>query len=191
VDLGLREFAIFLIVVLGLYIVSLLWRWARLGRQAKQRIRSVLREPSGSVTSVASAEPDTLIEEDQGEDDDAMVELSPESSRHARQQEPDASSFSFDALLEMRQTRHIVDTLRNDQTIMREEIVVLREEVAALSARINTELRTASHVSPMYDEAVGLARRGMDAQAIAERCGISVSEAELVRALAAVPQSGE
>lgn len=38
--------------------------------------------------------------------------------------------------------------------------------------------------SPEYDEALVFARRGLDVEAIAERCGITVAEAALVRALA-------
>lgn len=58
---------------------------------------------------------------------------------------------------------------------LREQVVALKEEVGKLKA--------ARTVSPQYGEAVTLAQQGLDAQAIAERCGISVSEAEMVRAL--------
>lgn len=58
---------------------------------------------------------------------------------------------------------------------LREQLTVLREEV--------DKLKAARAVSPQYGEAVGLAQQGLDAEAIADRCGISVAEAELVRAL--------
>ncbi|HEX5126070.1 MAG TPA: DUF2802 domain-containing protein [Rhodocyclaceae bacterium] len=197
--MGLRELAVTLIVVLALYLLSLLWRLLRLGNKAK-RGRPALHEPFGPAQTIIPGLPpidhDVLMDDELNDepselaDDDAHVHFSSDSVRNRAVAEPDASSFSFDALLEMRQTHHVVDTLRNEQAAMQEEIARLRAEVAELNAKLSSELRTTAHVSPLYDEAVGLARRGMDVQAIAERCGISVSEAELVRALAASSQSG-
>ena len=62
------------------------------------------------------------------------------------------------------------------------ELAELRGEVAALKDEVAL-LKAARNVSPQYGEAVTLAQRGMAAQQIAERCGISVAEAEMVRAL--------
>ena len=45
------------------------------------------------------------------------------------------------------------------------------------------ELRAARRVSPQYSEAMELAQRGMSAQDVADRLGISLAEAELVHAL--------
>lgn len=95
--------------------------------------------------------------------------------RLSRSPEPDASQFGFDALLEMRQTRTLLDDLRTRHEALQAEVSALKESLA--------ELRAASQVSPIYGEAVSLARRGYDVQVIAERCGISVAEAELVRSL--------
>ena len=62
------------------------------------------------------------------------------------------------------------------------EFKELREEIAALRAEVD-KLKAARTVSPQYEEAVALAQQGLDAPAIAERCGISVAEAEMVRTL--------
>lgn len=62
------------------------------------------------------------------------------------------------------------------------ELQQLRGEVAALSDEL-AKLKAARRVSPQYNEAMLLAQRGMNAQAIAGQCGISVGEAELVMAL--------
>jgi hypothetical protein len=97
----------------------------------------------------------------------------------SRSREPDASAFGFDALLEVRQMRVLLDQLRGEHESLRGEFSQLREEMI--------ELRAASQVSPLYSEAVSLARRGYDVQVIAERCGISVAEAELVRSLSGDP----
>ena len=66
---------------------------------------------------------------------------------------------------------------------MRGEVASLREELARMKA--------ARRVSPQYNEAMLLAQRGMKAQAIADQCGISVGEAELVMALSRNKQEYE
>ncbi|HNQ56956.1 MAG: DUF2802 domain-containing protein [Burkholderiales bacterium] len=62
------------------------------------------------------------------------------------------------------------------------ELAELRGEVAALKEKVSL-LEAARNVSPQYGEAVALAQKGMAAPQIAERCGISVAEAEMVCAL--------
>jgi hypothetical protein len=101
----------------------------------------------------------------------------------SRSREPDASEFGFDALLEVRQTRVLLDELRVCHEALQAEFAALKEAMV--------ELKAASQVSPLYSEAVSLARRGYDVQAIAERCGISVAEAELVRSLSGDSIGGE
>jgi len=59
------------------------------------------------------------------------------------------------------------------------EVRELRAELVAIRAELS-ELRAARRVSPLYADAAALARRGYDAQGVAEECGISVAEAELV-----------
>jgi hypothetical protein len=65
--------------------------------------------------------------------------------------------------------------LRGEVAALKDELLLLQEEVSLLKA--------ARNVSPQYGEAVALAQKGFDAPQIAERCGISVAEAEMVRAL--------
>jgi len=105
------------------------------------------------------------------------VEIEPERTepRFSRPLPPDASEFGFDALLEMRQTRLRLDELHQQFEALQKEVDGMRDEIA--------EVRALSQVSPVYGDAVSLARRGYDPQFIAERCGISVAEAELVRSL--------
>lgn len=69
---------------------------------------------------------------------------------------------------------------------MEDELRRLSTELAAMREEL-TQLRAMKSVAPQYGDAVGLAQRGMDAEAIAGRCGISVAEAELIRALARQP----
>jgi hypothetical protein len=67
-------------------------------------------------------------------------------------------------------------------TRLEAEVNQLRVEVAGLREELS-ELKAARRVSPLYADAVALARRGFDARGIAEECGISVAEAELVLAM--------
>jgi len=62
------------------------------------------------------------------------------------------------------------------------EVRQLRKEVDALRAELD-ELRTVRNISPHYAEALSLAQRGLTAQDVADRMGISLAEAELVHAL--------
>ena len=93
----------------------------------------------------------------------------------------------FGLALEVRQLHHEVEQLR---TQLREESSSHRARVESLEERVNglkEQLDAAlagQGVSPEYNEALVFARRGLDVDAIAERCGISVAEAELVRSLA-------
>jgi hypothetical protein len=68
------------------------------------------------------------------------------------------------------------------------ELDELRSEIAALKERVGL-LEAARNVSPQYGEAVALAQKGMSAERIAERCCISVAEAEMVCALSRVRES--
>lgn len=70
------------------------------------------------------------------------------------------------------------------------EVRQLREEIASLRAELD-EMKAASRVSPQYADAMALAQRGLTAQDVADRCGISLAEAELVWALAHGPQEME
>jgi orotate phosphoribosyltransferase-like protein len=45
------------------------------------------------------------------------------------------------------------------------------------------DVRDARRISPLYADAAALAHRGFDARGVAEECGISVAEAELVMAM--------
>lgn len=72
--------------------------------------------------------------------------------------------------------------LRELRLAMQEDIDALRAEVEALRREMGG-FKAARGVAPQYGEAMTLAGSGASAQDIADRCGISVAEAELVRAL--------
>ena len=81
--------------------------------------------------------------------------------------EPDGASFGAELA-----RSHLERELRQ----LKDEVTVLRNEIVALKA--------ARSVSPQYEDAMALAQRGLTAQDMADRCGISLAEAELVWALA-------
>jgi hypothetical protein len=62
------------------------------------------------------------------------------------------------------------------------EVRLLRKQVDELRDELE-ELRAVRNISPQYAEAVALAQRGLTAQDVADRMGISLAEAELVHAL--------
>ncbi|MDT3672298.1 MAG: DUF2802 domain-containing protein [Aromatoleum sp.] len=80
--------------------------------------------------------------------------------------------------------------LRRDVAQLRAELGEQRKEIAELAARLRShqeQVETGAglkRASPEYDEALVFARRGLDVETIAARCGITVAEAALVRALA-------
>lgn len=87
-----------------------------------------------------------------------------------------------------------VQHLRREVTLLREELDTAtsawedstrRLEAQVMELREGVQgVQAERSVSPQYGEALVFARRGLEAEAIAERCGISVAEAALVRAMA-------
>lgn len=76
--------------------------------------------------------------------------------------------------------------VENELAQMREELDALRGELAALRGELRQELgqvRASQTVSPLYSDAMQMAVNGYGAEIIAERCGISRAEAELVVSL--------
>jgi DNA-directed RNA polymerase specialized sigma24 family protein len=68
------------------------------------------------------------------------------------------------------------------RTDMEMEIQRMRDEMLQMRQELE-ELRAARRVSPQYAEAMELVQRGLSAQDVADRLGISLGEAELVQAL--------
>lgn len=82
--------------------------------------------------------------------------------------------------------------LRGVQT----EMVGVRAQLDALQSGLDLltceveQIKAARAVSPQYNDALSLAQKGMRREDIAETCGISVGEADLVCALARSRQEG-
>lgn len=69
------------------------------------------------------------------------------------------------------------------------EINQMRKGLSAAQDEIRQlrNVRNHSGAVPLYNEAMSLAKHGLNAVSIASRCGISLGEAELVASLARVP----
>lgn len=70
------------------------------------------------------------------------------------------------------------------------EVQRMRSEMERMRSEME-ELRAARRVSPQYAEAMEMAQRGLSAQDLADRLGISLGEAELVHALSRSDQNFE
>lgn len=90
---------------------------------------------------------------------------------------------TFQLELEVQQLRRDVAQLRLEQDEQRRHALAMEERLEAIKSQLESALM-APGTAPEYSEALVFARRGLDVDTIAERCGISVSEAELVRSLA-------
>jgi len=65
---------------------------------------------------------------------------------------------------------------------MAAELTALRERADALGVALD-DIRRGPKTSGQYREAVEMAERGLDAEALADNCGISRAEADLIVAL--------
>jgi hypothetical protein len=94
---------------------------------------------------------------------------------------------SFAIELELQRLRLEISALQETVEAQQKEIESLRTQYPA-SARIEAAIPFIAQepdISPEYDEALALARRGIVADVIASRCGITRAEADLVASLAA------
>lgn len=156
----------------AVYLTVMLLRLLRLKRRKPAPFEAV--PPS---LPPLPAEP-PRAEADEADDEVDGGELVYARPGYARPRTPPPSSPppSFDAELERSQ--------------LEREVRQLREEVAALREELD-ELKAATRVSPQYSDAMALVQRGLSAQDVADRCGISLAEAELVWSLGRGPQDFE
>lgn len=183
----MRELIWLIVAVLFGYIVFQIYRVWRLGKPAAAR-RPLERTGPGFDEPTASSLPSENSAHGEAVDasrlDDDEVFVFESSSLPPRAVEPPpAPDDRF-------QTELAIKQLRQEMAVMRAAADEQAARLAACEAALQAmkeqfeALLTAQSVSPEYNEALVFARRGLDVEAIAERCGISVAEAELVRSLA-------
>jgi flagellar biosynthesis/type III secretory pathway M-ring protein FliF/YscJ len=165
VILGVYEAILGIVALLGVYVAWALVRLVRLARRRSPQAEAEQAEPpeqdaAPSVPATRSDEPGRV--------------------------EPVVGLEGFESMVGQARLRFQVEAQETTLAALRVEMAALHEQTQAEIAELREQidmLRNARNVAPQYGEAVGLAQRGLTSDAIAERCGISVSEAELVAAL--------
>lgn len=174
IEVGVREGILALVVVLGLYLLFILFRLAvpRKTPGAGEGVRSpqtvVVDAPEPMPVSVPVPVP---------------VPRSPEPVVPLEVPVPAVPQESVNDI-EIQQLRRDVAQLRTEQDFLRSELVAMRLDMNELQAAKERPPQYVRPVSPQHSEAMLLAGRGIAAAQIADHCGISVAEAELVCALA-------
>ena len=175
----MRELIILVIVVLGGYVAYQFYRAARLGARG------------GDRPVEAALAPVDLRAGDGPEIDHGFDELDEVVYRRPVEAAPvevaDAQREAFQLELELRRLRREFeqqgDALRSEMAALRERLDAAESALAERKAQPESSFAPQG-VSPEYNEALLCAQRGLDVEAIAERCGITVAEAELVCSLA-------
>lgn len=169
-DFAWREVLLGALALAGLYLTVALLGLARLRRGRKP-------PPAWPVAAAPKEAPAPVIEPTFGAgfveqpaaagfaaSELVAIDVSPSPASST----PAGATVSFAEQLSVTQLEAEVRQLRADVTALREEMA---------------ELKAARRVSPQYADAAALAQRGYDARGVAEECGISVAEAELVLAM--------
>jgi hypothetical protein len=198
-NFGWREAVVLCIVLATIYFVVMVLRFLQLPRPDVYRLGARAPEmrtpppefdapPGSALAGVWTSPPEPRLDAFL----DPLMDPRPEPRResrpdytldlHLEASESAAADGDFAAQLTQKKLEAEVRQLRDHLAESREEIQRMREEMGRLSA--------AQKVSPLYNEAMALAVRGVDAAGVAGRCGISIAEAELVVALSKRPDAG-
>ncbi len=176
--MGLRSLLWILIAALLLY-----GAWQGLRALAAGRAQKT-GAPRAARESMAEAADDEKTGEAEDADDDAGFAYAPRPAPMPAPARPAAENEVFRLELEIQRLRRELDDMRGLLDGQRQETAALHSALNALRGQFEAAAASQS-AAPQYSEALVFARRGLAADAIAERCDISVAEAELVRALAA------
>jgi hypothetical protein len=194
-NFGWREAMVLCIVVVTIYFVIMVLRFLQLPRPDLHRLRDYRAPEMRSPPPEFDARPGTALagiwESPTEPRLDAFLDPLSEFQLATPPVEPLAPpptppaepEGDFSTQLTQKTLEGQVRQLREQLAESRNEIQRMREEMQRLSA--------AQKVSPLYNEAMALAIRGVDAAGVAGRCGISIAEAELVVALSKRPDAIE
>ena len=169
---GIKEGVIALTVIVVFYMGITLWRMRGYWGDKPDLSKS---SPSPSTTSLA----DPLLEK-------------PAPRLEANAFREETMSRDRENFVDQISYREYQTWVESQFLQMQDEIDAARGELAALRLELHKELtgvRATQTVSPLYGDAMQMAVAGYDADSIAERCGISRGEADLVVALS-VTQRG-
>jgi hypothetical protein len=163
IEVGVREGIWALVAVLAIYMALILFRLA-----VPRKTEAVDEDARSPQTVVVDAPPRPSAEASAPPVDAARPAVPQEALNE----------------LEIQQLRRDVAQLRTEQDFLRSELVAMRLDMNELQAVKERPQQYVRPVSPQHSEAMLLAGRGIAAAQIADHCGISVAEAELVCALA-------
>lgn len=183
-DFGWREAVVLCIVMMTIYFVIMVLRFLQLPRPDAYRFNDLRAPEMRSPPPEFDAPPGSVLagvwESPTEPSLDAPVKRRETVREVPRAQAETAAPSDFAVQLTQKSLEGEVRQLRDQLAESRDEISRLREEMGRLSA--------AQKVSPLYNEAMAMAVRGVDAAGVAGRCGISIAEAELVVALSKRPE---
>jgi len=171
-----RELIWALIAILAGYVVLQLYRAIRVG--AKPLPDEYQEDALEAEARSAIAANLAAMEKDGGGRDDGVFVFEP-----AVRFVPSDADEGFRATLQARNMNQVLERLDEKLAAQQARIAELEAALGSLRGQLDTT-GVVQGISPEYNEALVFARRGLDVGAIAERCGISVAEAELVRSLA-------
>ncbi|WP_297359431.1 DUF2802 domain-containing protein [Thauera sp.] len=186
----MREALWLLALLLAGYAAFEFLRALRLPRTEKAAARGAAPERAGAEQGRAAAESaaDALADAD-----DDFLDYAPRPAALAGDPAPpapppsaalpDYAAERFELELENSRLRQALQAQRDLVALQQGEINRLVEDISALRDQIEGQSPAAAS-SPEYAEALVLAGQGLNAEMIAERCGISLAEAALVLSLA-------
>ena len=172
-SLGLRDLIPLVTALVGVYLVVMLLRLLRMN--IKRRSSSA-RDGAESSEAVAArlASAAAAYRESSRQEPRSWTSVRPAASL----EEVGSMSAAPDFASELTRSRleQEVHGLQREEQQLRADLTHLTDELR--------QLKTVRNASPLYSEAMSLAQQGVTPDGIADRCGISVGEAELVAALA-------
>jgi hypothetical protein len=171
-----------LLLAVGLAVAYLVFTWLRLRKITKRKGKAPAKTVAAKNNSKEQAPAAPVVDDE--EEDEILEEVTygrPRSVPSApARSNPMTIDPGFAALLGESQDRSKVRAQEVDA--LRNEVATLRQNMQDLQGELD-RVKAAQTVSPLYNEAVGMAQHGIDAEGIASRCGISIAEAQLVAAL--------
>lgn len=171
--LGVRDIVyLFAVLAVAYAIFSLLRLWRISRKRRKQEFSLHANDKTPRVPGY-SAEPDPQRSSGYKE---RQIDSPAENPQGLR----DTKNFKSEPVFahELERSKLDIEVQR-----LRREVEKLQAETSHLAGEIRY-LKTARNVSPLYSEAMTLAQQDVSAAGIADQCGISIGEAELVAALA-------
>lgn len=171
--LGVREIVYLLAGLFLAFAIFSLLHLLRLGQKRKKQKLSLYA--NGSTPWVPGYSAEAYPQSPLGHDE-RQLDSSADNSRGLR----NGKSFDSEPVFadELERSKLDIEVQR-----LRREVEILRAETTRIAGEIRY-LRTARNVSPLYSEAMTLAQQDVPVAGIADQCGISIGEAELVAALA-------